>query len=110
MARLTRSGVCYDLRNSPYKYQVNYNNQEITYCFSSEVVKQRFISKLNDNRETTHRFFEKKYGFLCVFNKLADITLYSKTEIRGFCIVVDGEVVLWQEKVKFVGEQLTIRS
>lgn len=87
MAKLTRSGIAHDLTISPYKLVVDYEGDSLTYVFSSELYKNKFYDKIFDNREKINESLSKRFGFKIINEKLADITLYSKTETRGFLIL-----------------------
>ena len=106
MVKLTRNGVCYDLRNTPYKHTVEYNDSKTIFSFSSELNKERFVNRLNENRKTMNSSLSNKYGVIVELNKLADIDLYTKTEKRGFYIVANGRIVEWLEEIVINHEQI----
>lgn len=87
MAKLTRSGVAYDLTLSPHKLVVKYGETDfLTYVFSSELYKNKFNEKMYKNREEISESLSKRFGITLRQDKLADIRLYIKTEKRGFLI------------------------
>lgn len=87
MAKLTRSGVAYDLKMSPHKLVVKYGEHDfLTYIFSSEFYKNKFSEKMYKNREEINESLTKRFGITIRCDKLADIKLYSRTEKRGFFI------------------------
>ena len=87
MAKLTRSGVAYDLTLSPHKLVVKYGETDfLTYVFSSELYKNKFNEKMYKNREEISESLSKRFGITIRYDKLADIKLYTKVEKRGFFI------------------------
>ena len=83
---LTKSGVCYDLPNSPYKVIV----QNHTFMFSTMRAKRRFESELPAEREKALESFRR-----ISFNRnniqgdvklIAALKLYKRCESRGFSV------------------------
>ena len=84
---LTRNGITYNLKLSPYEYIVKYSNGEnIKYKFSSLLYKDKFITRLNGNRETINGSLSKRFGIELSNNVLCDLKLYSSIEKRGFLV------------------------
>lgn len=84
---LTRNGIAYDLKLSPYKLQVEYGkNDFITFKFSSDLYRDKFLNKLQDNRNSINESLTKRFGFTIINDKLCDLKLYSSIEKRGFLI------------------------
>lgn len=106
MVKLTRNGVCYDLRNSPYKHTCQYGESNIVFHFSSELNRKRFEERVLDNRQTINTSLTNRFNMRIKINKLADIDLYSKVEKRGFYIVANGRIVEWLEEVEISREQV----
>ena len=50
MANLTKDGICYNLKETPYTHAINYGDEQINYHFSSMIYKLKCISKQKDNR------------------------------------------------------------
>lgn len=89
---LTRNGIAYNFDISPYKATVNYSEHDsITYTFSSELYKEKFLTRLDEHRDTINSSLSKRFGFDINNDKLSDIKLYSTTEKRGFLIEI-GEL------------------
>lgn len=85
--QLTRNGVANDLSISPYHYLVRYSTlDEVVFIFSSELYKNKFIERLEDNRKVINESLSKRFGFDIVNNKLCDLKLYLTIEKRGFLI------------------------
>lgn len=83
---LTRNGISYNLKTSPYKESINYNGEKITYKFSSNMYQEKFINKIKDNRITINNSLSKRFGFKIENNVLCDLKLYLSIEKRGFLI------------------------
>lgn len=88
---LTTRGICYNLKKTPYTLIVNYENIDLEYKFSSQLYKDKFLSKLGSNRDNINSSLSKRFGFTIVNNLLCDIKLYSMTEKRGFLIMTNDE-------------------
>lgn len=107
MVKLTRNGVCYDLRNSPYVHTVqNEGGGRTLYHFSSELNRQRFESRILDNRQKINTTMGNKFNVKFKLNRLADIDLYTKVEKRGFYIVDNGRIIEWQDEIVISHEQV----
>lgn len=92
MSKLTRSGVAYDLTVSPHKTEVVYSaGDRLEFVFSSELYRDIFERKIEDNREYVNKSLTKRFGYEIEVNKLADIKLYIATEKRGFLILGEEE-------------------
>lgn len=81
---MTKDGIEYDLNATPWEVQKKYNGCILTYKFSSEFYKNKFVI-LTQACEC-----EKGLQKLNVIHDLTlarDIKLYSKIEKRGFQIV-----------------------
>lgn len=100
---LTRSGVAYDFNVSPHKITVDYNDERITYTFSSNLYKTKFIDKLEENRKVINNSLTKRFGITLEFNLLADLKLYTTIEKRGFLIEDDSGKHEWQNTIKLSG-------
>lgn len=91
MAKLTRSNIAHDLNISPHKVQVCYSDEVITYVFSSDWYRQKFIDRAVDNREKISESLTNRFGFIIKNNKLADLKLYITIEKRGFLIFTEKD-------------------
>lgn len=84
---LTRNGITYNLKLSPYEHIIKYSNGEnIKFKFSSLLYKDKFTSRLEGNRETINGSLSKRFGIDLSNNVLCDLKLYSSIEKRGFLI------------------------
>lgn len=109
--QLTRSGVAYDFTISPHKYTVRYSSlDEVVFIFSSELYKNKFIEKLEENRKYYNESLSKRFGFEVVNNKLCDLKLYLTIEKRGFLIKQNAESYECLSTIKLDGQTLTQRN
>lgn len=87
MSNLTKSKIAYDLTISPHEITCNYGPEdELKFVFSSRLYLNKFIDRLEENRNTINNSLSKRFGFNIIQNKIADIKLYSTIEKRGFLI------------------------
>ena len=110
MAKLTRSNVAYDLNISPHKLTVDYKDEDITYIFSSELYKQKFIDRLEDNRNLINTSLSNRFGFTIINNKLSDLKLYLTIEKRGFLIYKGQVKVECLKDIILDGNQMIIEN
>lgn len=89
--QLTRGGVCYDLKVSPFDFKVSYGDEEIRYVFSSEYNRSVFRERIENNRNVYNDSLSKRFKIDIVLNKLCDVKLYSNIEKRGFLIETSKE-------------------
>lgn len=84
---LTRNGIAYNLKLSPYKVTIKYQDNEfITFKFSSQLYMDNFKNKLKNNRNVINESLSNRFGFIINNEKLSDLKLYSSIEKRGFLI------------------------
>jgi hypothetical protein len=110
MAQLTRSNIAYDLSISPHRLTVPYGESSLTYVFSSDLYRRKFIEKHNDNREHISNSLTKRFGFTVRQPILADIKLYTTIEKRGFLLVKNGVEVQCPDEIILDGERVTLRN
>lgn len=89
MAELTRSGVCYDMRSSPYTYEW----REWLFRFSSEVHRKNFAEKLFGHILWLNDSMSRRFHIRCELDRLAALQLYRRIETRGFSIRMWGDEV-----------------
>ena len=85
MSKLTKYGICYNLRESPYRHTW----RGITYCFSSRVHLKNFIRDVVKKEEWLDDSLSRRFKCTVHLPILADIQLYHNIETRGFHIVTD---------------------
>lgn len=92
MAKLTRGGICHDLKVSPFTVTTYYQNANdyITYVFSSELHRVKFLERMDAHREKIEISLTKRFGYSFKHNLIADIQLYQLIENRGFLIQING--------------------
>ena len=102
-----KSRVCYTLENSPFVLTVD----GITYHFSSAYLLNNFLKKLEISRNSISVSLTNRFHFAIDARKISDVFLYSKTESRGFYIILEnGEVCTCLDRVRFGGGNLTQNS
>lgn len=103
MVKLSRGGICYNLEVTPFFITEKYENRKVTFNFSSEFYKTKFINQIEEHREKINESLSKRFG-LVVFNPiLADIVLYSKVESRGFYLLIDDKEYKCLSNIKLSG-------
>ena len=103
---MTRNGIVYKLELSPYKVTV----EGVTYMFSSVNHLDKFMEKLNENRDTISYSLSKRFGVSVNLIILSDIVLYSKVETRGFLISHKGESYSCKKDIILSGVILTKKN
>jgi hypothetical protein len=103
---LTRGGICYDLSISPYIH----TSGEITYHFSSENHKQKFIKQQENHRKNISKSLSNRFGLLVEVDILADIVLYKKIESRGFHISTNEGTESCLNNLKCGNLKMTLRN
>lgn len=110
MSDLTRNGVAYNLDVSPYRYNVDYRNCRITFCFSSGFYLENFTSRLKAHREKLNKSLSNRFGFNYENDVLCDIKLYTSIEKRGFLLYQNGERFECLDAITLNGETLTVQN
>lgn len=103
---ITPNGVCYDLKNTPYKHQIN----GLTFLFSSQTHKDKFIERLDEHRKKINDSLSNRFNIYVDVSELSDVILYKKIETRGFLIESENGVMKCLNNVKFTGANVTIRK
>lgn len=103
---MTINGVEWNLKKSPFKVYIN----DTIYVFSSKLHHDKFLDKLQQNRDIINYSLYRRFGVDCDVSELADFILYCKIESRGFLIVKDGETVECRDSVKLNGVIKTLTS
>lgn len=87
---LTRSGVCYNLNESPFYTEWN----GITFYFSSETHKRKFDRYIKIKTDWLSDSLSRRFHFNIEASYIAIFQLYNLTETRGFHVkMVNGESV-----------------
>ena len=87
MSSLTKSKIAYDLNISPHAEVIEYDpGVNIKFVFSSELYRNKFRSRIFENRDQINSSLSNRFGFKIVNNELADLKLYTTIEKRGFLI------------------------
>lgn len=108
MPKLTRGGICHDLKVSPFTVTTYYQhtNDYITYCFTSELHRVKFLERMDAQREKIENSFTKRFGYAIKHNLIADIQLYQLIETRGFLIQINGEKIECLNNIKLDGSKM----
>jgi hypothetical protein len=98
---LTKNGICYDLKNSPYFCFVGFYK----FFFSSPAHLNRFKVGLETNRDWLNDSMTRRFKFEMQMDLLADFSLYRKIETRGFLIINESTGVAYEcpESIEFRG-------
>lgn len=98
---LTKNGICYDLKNSPYFCYTDF----FTFFFSSPAHLVKFRRELEANRDWLNDSMTRRFKFNMSLDVLADFSLYRKIETRGFLIINELTGVAYEcpESIEFHG-------
>lgn len=101
---LTKNGICYDLKDSPYFCFVGVYK----FFFSSPAHLNRFKVGLEANRDWLNDSMTRRFKFEMQMDVLADFSLYRKIETRGFLIINDLTGVAYEcpESIEFHGMKI----
>ena len=87
---MTKDGIEYNLTISPYIVKVKYKDIILSFMFSSELYKNKFINmRAAHNERILLRLKKLTKSNLEIkeFNMYSDITLYNMIEKRGFLVI-----------------------
>lgn len=108
---MTRSGIVYDLTQSPHNSIVPYkDNTSIKFIFSSELYRDKFEEKIEENRKKLNESLTNRFGFTIENDKLCDIKLYAQIEKRGFLIETGEESIVCLSNIRLDGHKLIPRN
>lgn len=107
---LTRANIAYNLHNSPHLLEKDYKGVKVIYHFSSELYRAKFLSRVNENRDTINKSLYNRFGYNLELDILADFKLYSTIEKRGFLISINGVYAECQNHIILDGLMPIIRS
>ena len=82
MVKMTKSGVVYDVKNSPFQVERN----GYIFKFSSEPHRHKFIREAKIKEEWLNDSLSRRFRIQVDLILLADIQLYQQIEQRGFYI------------------------
>lgn len=105
MVKLTKNGICHDLKSSPYTFTCGDTNTK--YFFSSQLHLNKFVENYANNRIDTCAVLTSKLKFTFKGNEISDLILYSKIENRGFYFIRNGVEYKWREIITLNGEIAT---
>ena len=106
MSYVTRSQVFHNgLDESIHRIDIKYQDETLTYVFSSELYMNIFYKKVNEHRQKINNSLSKRFGFEIEVNKIADLKLYTTTEKRGF-LILGKEEFRCLDNLKLIGANL----
>lgn len=82
---ISKNGVFYELKKSCFRVTID----GITFVFSSNLHLQKFLDRLEDNRNTINKSLSNRFNLNIKVHAIADMTLYRKIETRGFYVLDD---------------------
>lgn len=95
---LTRNGVCYDLRETPFTYSLC----GMTFHFTSAKHREKFTSEAHKRMVWMTDSMTRRFHFLVDASELALMQLYGQVETRGFLVEMrDGRLVDSLDGVSF---------
>jgi len=95
MSIKSRSNVYRILSESPFTHE----EENIKFFFASQNHLDSFTEKKEENRNSINGSLSNRFKMAISLNVLADITLYSKIETRGFYLEIGGVSISWLDKV-----------
>lgn len=91
VAELTKGGICYDLKNTPFRTTCEIDEEEVAILhFSSKNYRDKFKELQKSFREKFDNSINQKYRVSVNLGLLPDLILYSTIEKRGFFCNVKG--------------------
>ena len=105
MAKLTVSGVCYDLGVSPFFVSRN----GYIFYFSTNKHAEDFISQVQNREDWLCDSLSRRFHIKIDARLLADFQLYDRIEKRGFCIE-NSEGKQWRDVDELVFNGMRIRE
>lgn len=99
---LTKNGVCYNLSESHFRTTQN----GVVFVFSSQLYLDKFIARLQENRDIINFSLTKRFGLTVNVSTLADVVLYKRIEKRGFLIVIGDKEITCQKSLICVGSNV----
>jgi hypothetical protein len=84
---MTKDGIEYDFRVSPYVIDIPYKKGHISYIFSSEMYKEKFLNHMISRKPVFEKRFLKR-GVKLNMSAIDDLLTYIDIEKRGFRIEI----------------------
>ena len=85
MVRLSPQGVCYEIEDTPYRFEW----RGITYCFSSNPHKNKFKREVRKRELWLNDSLSRRFGMAFHVEVVADVQLYQQIETRGFYLLTN---------------------
>ena len=110
-AKLSRGGVANNLRYTPFRKKIIYaSNNYVVYYFSSQLYLDKFVERLEENREKINYSLSNRFGFEIENDVLCDIKLYSSIEKRGFLLSNHKEGFKCLSNIRLDGKRPTSKN
>lgn len=110
MSNLTRNGIAYNFKESPYFIEIEYGEDVVRYIFSSQLNIERFNTRQEENRKKISDSLSKRFNFNIKNDVLCDLKLYTSIEKRGFLIFKNEEMIECQKSITLDGNNLIMKS
>lgn len=108
---MTKAGIEYDLSKTPYREDIKYGFKTISFYFSSDNAKEKFLEELLENRRYLNDSLSNRFKMKFILSdEFCDVQLYKKLERRGFLITIEGVSVRWPGKLVFNGQKLEVMN
>lgn len=108
--KLTKGGITRNFQETPFTKKIWYgSNNYMIYCFSSQMYLNKFIERLEENREKISISLSNRFGVEVRNEVLCDIKLYSSIEKRGFYIKNHKEGFECPENIILDGKRATLK-
>lgn len=85
----TQRGIYLNIEES----DISFTDEDVTYYFSSEFNKKRFIENYKEYHEEENQKLINKYKLKFNFKQLFDLIYYMKIEKRGFRVIYNDEPI-----------------
>lgn len=107
---LTRNNIANDLNISPFKLEVDYEEETLCFVFSSELYMKKFYERFVENREKICESLSNRFGFEIANEILCDLKLYTTIEKRGFLIIKGQEKIQCVNDIILSGGKMTKKN
>lgn len=87
---------------------VTAEGQTVTFFFSSLSHRNKFVDRVDEEIRIVESNIINRYRVGCECDILALINFYCRLETKGFCILVNEEVVRWVNQIKLGGLKVMI--
>ena len=89
MTTITKNGVCYALKDSPYRF----TKMGITFCFSTAKNREKYIEQYSARISGVNNSLYRRFHFTIDATYIALIQLYLLIEHRGFVVYIEDKLI-----------------